>query len=217
MIEARIVRIALGLQEAGKHMGTEQDFELTWANRPVPAARAIEHFSASEVGDGEVVLFDNERLTYHTLNKPAFAVWQLCDGVRTSREISGALAQSGTHVPVEAVELAVAELGESGLVESDVPSADARLTRRRVVKLAAAGALGAAVMPAVSSITAPIAAIGQTCSGCNSPEVCCPATAGNINLRGLCGYPNGVVTTDPTQCCSGNVGGNPRSCNGNDG
>ena len=39
---------------------------------PVPAARALTNFTATEVGEEEIVLFDNERMTYHTLNEPAF-------------------------------------------------------------------------------------------------------------------------------------------------
>jgi hypothetical protein len=137
---------------------------LSWATTPVPAARAMDNFSAAEVGGEEYVFLDNELLEYHTLNRPAFAVWQLCDGRRTCTDIAAALARTGIPLPVEAVELAVAELGEAGLLESAVDSWGAKLTRRRVVKLTAAGALGAAVIPVVSSITAPVAATTTSCS-----------------------------------------------------
>jgi hypothetical protein len=142
----------------------EQTGEISWRSTPVPAARAIEHFSAAEVGDGEYVFLDNERLEYHTLNASAFAVWKLCDGVRTSEEISRVLALSGTPLPVESVDLAVVKLGGAGLLSAGSHSWDTLLTRRRVVKLAAAGALGAAVVPAVSSMTAPVSASHMTCS-----------------------------------------------------
>lgn len=174
--------------------------ELTWQSTPIPAARAIEHFSATEVGDGEIVLFDNERLTYHTLNAPAFAVWQLCDGVRTSSEISGLLAQSGTTLPVEAVELAVLELGDSGLVGLDVSSPDAKLTRRRVVKLAAAGALGAAVIPTVASITASVSAHHTSCP------------VGGQLLHGHCENPTCSCVAPYSCCCVENFGDGLRTC-----
>jgi hypothetical protein len=37
-----------------------------------PAARSIEHFQIAEIGNGEVVLLDTERLHYHTLNGSAY-------------------------------------------------------------------------------------------------------------------------------------------------
>ena len=84
---------------------------------PVPAARALTNFTATEVGENEIVLLDNERLTYHTLNQPAFAVWQLCDGVRSVRSIQRDLAPT-TVLPTEAIDLAVAELAECGIARS---------------------------------------------------------------------------------------------------
>src|SRR4026208_1143047 len=84
----------------------------------VPAARQIDNFSVAEMGSGEYVFLDNERLEYHTLNASAYAVWQLCDGQRTSQAISTALAAHATPLPIEAVELAVAELGSAGLLEA---------------------------------------------------------------------------------------------------
>ncbi|MEZ4500601.1 MAG: PqqD family protein [Thermomicrobiales bacterium] len=139
------------------------DVDLVWADATVPAARAVENFSASEIGDEEIVLFDNERLTYHTLNKPAFSVWQLCDGVRTGRDISRALSSPDLPLPVESVEIAVCELHEAGLLAAE-PHPTSRVSRRQVMKLAAAGVAGGALLPAVSSITAPASANLTTCT-----------------------------------------------------
>jgi hypothetical protein len=182
----------------------------------IPAARALDNFSAAEVSGGEYVFLDNERLEYHTLNAPAFAVWQLCDGRRTAADISRALATTATPLPVEAVEFAAAELGEAGLLESPVETLNAGLTRRRVVKIAAAGVFGAVVLPAVSSITAPSALANHTCgalgtvpnnghcvcsSECNS-GCCCQTATG----EGVCRASN----PDGTTCGLGGAG-NPQS------
>ncbi len=146
------------------------DVDLVWADATVPAARAVENFSASEIGDEEIVLFDNERLTYHTLNKPAFSVWQLCDGVRTGRDISKVLSSPYLPLPVESVEIAVCELHEAGLLAAE-PHPTSRVSRRQVMKLAAAGLAGGALLPAVSSITAPVAANTTTCGAPGSEPV----------------------------------------------
>lgn len=139
------------------------EVDLVWALAAIPAARAVDNFSATEVGEHEIVLFDNERLTYHTLNKPAFAVWQLCDGRRTGRDICHALAASDLPLSVESVEIAVFELYEAGLLEADFRP-NSRLSRRQVMKLTAAGLAGGALLPAVSSITAPASANLTTCT-----------------------------------------------------
>ena len=45
----------------------------------VPAARDISEFSIAELPSGERVLFDIERLQYHTLNEVAFSVLKFGD------------------------------------------------------------------------------------------------------------------------------------------
>jgi hypothetical protein len=180
----------------------DQTGEISWRSTPVPAARASEHFSAAEVGDGEYVFLDNERLEYHTLNASAFAVWKLCDGVRTSEEISRALARTAMPLPVEAIDLAVAELGEAGLLASVSHGWNVHVTRRRVVKLAAAGVLGVAIIPAVSSITAPTAAAAISPDGvCGPADVCIDGSGGGNDY--CCCAPAGSSTgicTKKNQC-----------------
>ncbi|MCC6943509.1 MAG: PqqD family protein [Thermomicrobiales bacterium] len=177
-------------------MGSEQEIELHWADTPVPAARAIEHFSATEIGDGEIVLLDHERLTYHTLTRPAFVVWQLCDGSRTPRSISEEMRRSGSTLPTEIVELAIAELAEAGLLASCESFVSQAVTRRVVLKTAVAGTLGALIAPMVQSVTLPTSASAQT--GCSYSGQCttnCCANGGQIvpecanRLHAALGYP----------------------------
>jgi hypothetical protein len=68
-------------------------------------------------------------------------------------------------IPVETVELAIAELGEAGLLEAAHESFDSRLHRREVLRLAAAGLIGALGLPLVSSITAADADAAPSCCG----------------------------------------------------
>ncbi|MBX3070992.1 MAG: PqqD family protein [Thermomicrobiales bacterium] len=148
---------------------TDSTEELVWQNTPVPAARAIENFSVAEVGDGEYVFFDNERLEYHTLNASAFAVWQLCDGVRTLADIRHVLQYPVEGLPMEALEVAVFELSEAGLINGHEWGVPAPMSRRRAIKIGAASAVGIALLPAVSSITAPVAANTESCTPEGTP------------------------------------------------
>jgi hypothetical protein len=62
--------------------------------------------------------------------------------------------------------LAVAELGESGLLVETEGHWDATVTRRRAAKLIAAGLAGAVGFPIVTSITVPDSASAETQNEC---------------------------------------------------
>jgi hypothetical protein len=143
-------------------------------------------------------------MEYHTLRDSAIAIWQLCDGQRTLDDIRTALAETGIQLPVEAVELAVAELLDAGLITGDHQDARFQLDRRDALKLAVAAALGVVVLPFVSSITAPVAAESATfclgisssaigsCIGANDCGTSCAAFCGSRGVSGsLCQDQNG--------------------------
>jgi hypothetical protein len=164
------------------------------ANLPVPAARPLSDFCMERVGD-DVVLYDPVTSRYHTLNVSAFDIWRLCDGTRTAEQIGIALQRNGFYI--EAIEAAVAQLGESGLLQAPDDRFEARVYRRKLLKLAIAGAVGAAVLPVVKSITVPDAAAavsnGQPCSvssQCDSG--CCRNGGVNVNTC--------VPLSNPNQC-----------------
>ncbi|HET9659481.1 MAG TPA: PqqD family protein, partial [Thermomicrobiales bacterium] len=150
------------------------------ASSPVPASRPLSQFSSEWVGD-DVILFDPELNRYHTLNRLAYDVWRLCDGSRTVGLIAGGSDWAEGDVTMEAVELAVAQLGESGLLQAPETAFEASLHRRKVVKLVAAGVIGAVGIPIVASITrvgpeASATEIVQCPDGvttCNSTDCCC--------------------------------------------
>jgi hypothetical protein len=141
-----------------------------------PLARSSTAFSQAHLPGGEVVLYDDEQMEYHTLSDSAFAVWQLCDGRRTLGDIAADLAWAGIHLPVEAVELAVAELLDAQLLASNQHEPRLRLDRRNALKTAAAAALGGVALPLVSSITAPQSASALSNLGngasCTSEDTC---------------------------------------------
>jgi hypothetical protein len=152
-------------------------------DRITPAARPLDQFCVENVADG-VVLYDTQRIQYHSLNTYAYAVWILCDGKRSVRALEAELSKSLSDVQSEAVVLAIEELGEAGLLQEAEGQFDARIQRRAVLKLAAAGVVGALGLPVVSSITAPDSASAQTGScpecpngqpGCNNNQSCTAA------------------------------------------
>lgn len=127
---------------------SEQGFERT--SSPVPAARPLEDFSLERVGD-DVVLFDPGLNRYHTLNEPAFRIWRLCDGSRSAESIASSLDHGESTV--EFVRAAIEQLGESGLLQAPEAGFASSMHRRHVIKLVAAGAVGAVGIPVVASIT----------------------------------------------------------------
>jgi Coenzyme PQQ synthesis protein D (PqqD) len=166
----------------------DQTGEISWRSTPVPAARAIENFS-SETVDDEVVLFDCQRIQYHNLNASAFAVWRLCDGQRPIFEISSKLANQGLEIPADSVALAVEQLGEAGLLEAPQETFNSRFHRRTVLKLAAAGAIGAVGIPVVASIT------GITPNASATHVACTGTVTGNVQqCAGLCGSASNVAS-----------------------
>jgi hypothetical protein len=117
------------------------------------------------------VVLDAESMHYHNLNTTAAQVWALCDGKRSVRDISNQLRSQGIDAPEDAVALAVAELGDAELLQAAPELGESRFHRRRVLKLAAAGMIGAGALPLVESITVPDAASAASVdlSCCTTP------------------------------------------------
>jgi hypothetical protein len=140
----------------------------TVAQRSIPAARPIDQFCTEWIADN-VVLFDAELNRYHTLNRPAFDIWRLCDGVRTVDLIA---VEASSHRT--AVESAIEQLGEAGLLEAPELSFESTVSRRKMLKLASAGVVGAVALPLVESITVPYAASAASGDECVPGVLDCP-------------------------------------------
>lgn len=174
------------------------DGELSLKHRP--KARPVAEFSVCEIGEGEVILLDIDRLEYHTLNRVAFDIWTLCNGTRNIEAIAAThcgLPQTVAHVAL--IELAVVELDQAGLIECFTVIEPTFGPRRRLLKLAAAAVVGGLALPTVQSVTAPDSAsavtrcgtrsIGDPCAADDSAacqSCCCCASTPNNPPMSIC-------------------------------
>jgi hypothetical protein len=126
------------------------------------------------IGD-ETLVYDRASDRAHCLDRAASLVFVRCDGATSREGLARTLAKDlGLTGSVESglVALAVARLGEAGLLE-DVPGKVAAPRRAALRALAAAS-----LLPMVLSVVAPSPAEAQTCiprgGQCNSSSQCCP-------------------------------------------
>lgn len=108
-----------------------------------------------ETLDGELCLYDWQRMEVHNLNPTAATVWQLCDGQTSPQQIAQHL--KGDLTPAQAEELVwltLARLEKAHLLQAAVvkPAGRKTLTRREMLK---GLGLAAALLPVVTSIVAP--------------------------------------------------------------
>ncbi len=121
----------------------------------IPKARES-HLLVHQVED-EMVIYNRKRKLAHRLNETAAKVWNRLDGERTVGEIAGDL-----KVEEDVVALAVDHLADAQLLESSEPlSVSRRSALRRFATAAAIGVL----LPVVTSIPAPLAAMAQSGGG----------------------------------------------------
>lgn len=125
----------------------------------MPTARQDE-LVVERVGDG-LVVYDRRSYTAHSLPSAVAAVWELCDGRRSRREIASEL-----RLDPEFVEQALTELAAVDLLDGpETPDVDG-LTRRRVLVrgagVAAASVVGAPLIVSLLVPTSAAAASGNT-------------------------------------------------------
>lgn len=122
----------------------------------VPAAR-IEDLVMTESGE-EVLVYDQKAHHIHHLNKVAATVWQLCDGRRGLSEIVAAASdEMDVEVDGTAVKLALRKLDDAELFDGGLSSEMRSAMQSRRTFMRRAAMVGAASVPAVISITAPLA------------------------------------------------------------
>ena len=140
----------------------------------------------------EVLVHDLTRHQTHCLNRPAAAVWRLCDGRRAPGEIVRQLRTGpGARWDDEAVHMALAELGRAHLLTEPGLRRDAAAS---VSRRQALGRLAAAtvVVPTVTTIVVPRAAQAQSCrppgARCDpdNPTVCCSGGCGGFVGETVC-------------------------------
>jgi len=127
-----------------------------------------------EVPD-EVLVYDLETNKAHCLNKTAAAVWQSCDGKNSISDIASIV---GSGASDELVWLAIDQLNENNLLESEMKADFAGQSRRDVLKKIGLAAVIA--LPIVASLVAPKSAMASASCGCTVTSECssrtgCPA------------------------------------------
>ena len=142
------------------------------ADDPVAPAARVEHLVTTEAAS-ELLVYDERCHHIHHLNAVSATVWRRCDGVQT---VAGIARETGYGH--ETVRLALAKLAEADLLAAEVPrelTVDSH-SRRRLLKKA-----GIAAIPAIVSVTAPLASAHASegdpvCleSGSCAEVPCCP-------------------------------------------
>lgn len=141
----------------------------------LPAARE-DGLIMQKVAD-EVLVYDQQRHKAHCLNQTAALVWRSLDGKSTASQIATRLSQQqGVAVSAAVVQLAVSDLGRSGLLRGPiVAEGKSGLSRRELMKRIGVGA--AVALPVVVSVVAPRAAQAATCrlsgQSCTTSSQCC--------------------------------------------
>jgi hypothetical protein len=136
-----------------------------------------------EVPD-EVLVYDLDTNKAHCLNKTAAAVWQACDGKNSISDIASIV---GSNASDELVWLAIDQLNENNLLESEMKADFAGQSRRDVLKKIGLAAVVA--LPVVASLVAPKSALASASCGCLATSECatrtgCPdLTCCNENLE----------------------------------
>ena len=153
----------------------------------------------------EVLVYDLDTNKAHCLNKSAAFVWRSCDGKTSISDIARLFEiQTGDKVSDDFVWLALDQLNENSLLESEVKASFAGRSRREVIKKIGLASLVA--LPVIASLVAPQNALAaQSCNcvnnaNCNSqpcPTHCCSS------VSSTCVAPENQVPPN---------GGNPFGC-----
>jgi hypothetical protein len=161
-------------------MGLGENFMQGREKRANPDARS-EGLLTEQVGL-ETVVYDTESAEAHCLKPVAAAVFAHCDGQRSIAEISTLASRDlGDEVTVDAVEDAVAQLYEHGLLKDTDDSDILGISRRQMLRRTATVGGAAMAVPLIASAVAPIPAFATaTCTpssnstavGCNSANDC---------------------------------------------
>jgi hypothetical protein len=157
----------------------------------------------------ETLVYDRERHQAHCLNRTSAAVFRLCDGTRSLKEIEALLEEGDDPVAREAVvKLALEQLSAARLLVEDAeagPSThegDAAVaSRRELLRLAALA------VPMIASIVAPTPAQAASAACINASD-CTPTNAG-VRCDPLNG---GDCTTGFPTCCTGALYGCDTVC-----
>lgn len=152
-------------------------------NSQFPVARR-NGLVVQEVPD-EVLVYDLDSNKAHCLNKTAALVWKSCNGSNTISDISKLVeSQAGGNVSGDIVWLAIDQLSENGLLETQINSKFAGQSRREVIKKI--GLASMVAIPVIASLVAPQNALAVGSCACSANSACaaslvsCPTTTCDI-------------------------------------
>jgi len=121
--------------------------------------------------DGELLIYDLDLDRAHCLNAAAYAIWRRCDGRSTVLEIANAFSEStGAPLSEDLIYLAIRQFKSVNLLaDSAEPSRPfVYMSRRALMRNLG---LGVALLPLITSITAPTALAAVSCAGpCNPSQ-----------------------------------------------
>jgi hypothetical protein len=162
----------------------------------------------------EVLVYDLLTHKAHCLNEAAAQVWSLCDGRRSAGEIARLLtSKQEAFFTEEVVWLALNQLERFSLLEEHIepPPSATNISRRELGRRL--GIAGAASLPFIISIVAPLAATAATCGAVGTPcatnarcctGICINGTCACVDVQGPC--------TSDVQCCSTRCGSALNKC-----
>jgi hypothetical protein len=123
----------------------------------------------------EVLVFDTESNNAHCLNQTAAMVWKACDGKTSVPDIAQIIgSQTGNEISDDLVWLAIDQLNEHKLLETQIVSKFAGESRRDVLKKI--GLASMVALPIIASLAAPKSVLAATSCSCPSG----PGAQGNF-------------------------------------
>ena len=132
----------------------------------------------------EVLVYDLDTNKAHCLNETAAFVWKACDGKTSVSEIAEIVdTKSGARISEELVWLAIDQLSENNLLETELRADFAGQSRRDVIKKI--GLASMVAIPVIASLVAPTSVLASTSCRCNSGQnqqcsnQVCPSTICN--------------------------------------
>ena len=138
--------------------------------------------------DGELLIYDTLRDEAHCLNSSAAAIWKLCDGRTSIPEMAHSVSRAaGIRIDEIVIHSALRQLSASALLVKGYDVRPVDISRR---SLARRLGVAVALLPLITSISAPTALAAVSCAG--GP---CSGAPG----RGSC--PAGCVCSGITSRC----------------
>lgn len=166
-------------------------------SKDIPKSRQ-EDIAVQEL-ENEVLIYDFKTDKAFCLNKTSALVWQACDGTKSVSEISREIDEKmNTPVSENLVWLAIDQLIEDDLMDDSQPvvSKFQGVSRREVIKKV--GLTSMIALPIISSLIAPAAALGASCTATT-----CVCTITTVGANAICGT---CATSGCTVCRKRNNG-----------